>query len=130
MKKKAARLFLLLLCVLQLTSCTTTQYVTVNQHPYNFVGKTHQEVVMILGAPTREYSDGADGYILTFEGNKYVFSYGRKYVRNSDTMPTLNLYFNSDGVCTKGKVTNTEPVKAVSAGWTVLLALLLLPIVL
>ena len=119
---KSTFLLLLLLSVI-LPSCATSQHVTVKQNPNQYVGLSHQQVVAQLGAPTNEFSDGADGYILTFEGNKNVFDYGRKYVKNSDTMPTLQLFFDSEGYCTKAITTNTQPVKAVSAGLTVLLIL-------
>lgn len=117
---------LVLVCAIFLPSCSTSQYVTTKLNPNQFVGQTHQQVVAQLGAPSSEFSDGANGYILAFEGNKNVFDYGRKYVKNSDTMPTLQLFFDSNGYCTKAMTTNDQPVKAVSAGLTVLLILGLL----
>ena len=126
MNRKLIYIALALVCALLLSACSTSQYVTTKLNPNIFVGQTHQQVVAQLGAPTSEFSDGANGYILAFEGNKNVFEYSRKYVRNSDTMPTLQLFFDSNGYCTKAMTTNDQPVKAVSAGLTVLLILGLL----
>ena len=123
------RFFLIaFLGVLSLASCTTYQYVTTVKNTNYLVGETHKMVVMELGAPNGEYSDGAGGYILSYEGNRQIFDYSRKYSRNTSTVPTLQVYFNSQGICTDVKTVNTEPVRAVSAGWTVLLVLLLLPL--
>ena len=104
-------------------SCTTAQHVVTRIDPNYYVGKSHQYVVSMLGAPNGEFSDGADGYILSYEGNQQIFSYSRKYSRNSSTLPTLQLHFNNDGYCTDANVVDAQPVRAVNAWWTVALVL-------
>ena len=122
-------LLIAVLGVLSLASCTTYQHVTQVRNTNYLIGETHQTVITELGAPNGEYSDGAGGYILSYEGNRQIFSYSRKYSRNSSTVPTLQVHFNSQGICTDVKAVNTEPVRAVSAGWTVLLVLGILIII-
>ena len=122
-------LLIAVLGIMSLTSCTTYQYVTQVSNTNYLVGETHQTVIMELGAPNGEYSDGAGGYILSYEGNRQIFSYSRKYSRNSSSIPSLQVHFNSQGICTDVKAVNTEPVRAVNAWWTVLLVLGILIII-
>lgn len=122
-------LLIAVLGVLSISSCTTYQYVTTVKNTNYLIGETHKMVVMELGAPNGEYSDGAGGYILSYEGNRQIFDYSRKYSRNTSTVPTLQVYFNSQGICTDVKAVNTEPVRAVNAWWTILLVLGILIII-
>ena len=62
------RIILFLAVILSAVSCTTYRYVSATPDLQSaWIGKTHADVVRAYGAPTRECSDGADGYILIYE---------------------------------------------------------------
>lgn len=117
------------LCVMLLfASCKTTHRVTYSPEYINsFEGKSHQTLIEQLGAPTKEFSDGADGYILVYEGNKELFKYSSEYGnKKSGSLPNAQFYMNSDGICQRVRVDNTDSVKVVSVGGTIVLVILLL----
>lgn len=120
------RIFFLSLIILLLVSCSSTERVSYSQNTLNsFVGQTHEELVQKLGAPTEKVSDGGEGYILVFEGNKDIFSYSSKYASKSGTLPKAQLYMSKDGVCQRVRVDNTDSVKVTKVGGTIALVLIL-----
>lgn len=124
------KIFFLILGVFLFTSCSTTYRVKYSQNKLNtYVGLSHQELVQRLGAPISEISDGGDGYILVFEGNKELFDYSSWYATKSKTLPKAQFYMTPDGVCYKVQVSNTDPVKRISVGGTIALVLLILLII-
>ena len=123
MKRLLPIIFLLVL----LSSCSTTYSVTYSQQKLNsYVGKTHQELVQELGAPISDVSDGGNGYILIFEGNRELFNYSDRYVAKSSTLPKAQFFMDSNGVCYKVKTANTDSVKVTSVGGTIALVILIL----
>ena len=120
-----------LLVIFLLTSCSTTYRVKYSQSNLDtYVGLSHRELVQRLGAPISEISDGGDGYILVFEGNKELFDYSSWYATKSKTLPKAQFYMNQDGVCYKVQVSNTDSVKRIRVGGTIALVLVLLVILL
>lgn len=116
--------FLILLLLSFLTcSCTTTYHAKLwDRNTIQYNGMTHQELVERFGAPVREMGDGGDGYILVFAGER-VFSYrASKY---GGSIPELQCYMDSDGICSYVQTANVESHRAFSAGKTILLLLLL-----
>lgn len=59
---------IILSCSIFLMSCNTIQYVSL-QDDYNaqYNGKTHSEIIELLGPPDRTTSDGKGGEILIYE---------------------------------------------------------------
>ena len=106
-------------------SCSTTYKVRYSQENLDsFIGKTHQELVETFGAPSSQVSDGAEGYVLAFDESKTLFEYSPRYASKSSTLPKAQFIMDSNGVCRKVIATNTDPVRAVSAGKTVGLVIL------
>lgn len=106
-------------------SCSTTYRVRYSQENLDsYIGKTHQELVETFGAPSTQVSDGAEGYVLAFDESKTLFEYSTRYASKSSTLPKAQFIMDSNGVCRKVIATNTDPVRAVSAGKTVGMILL------
>lgn len=121
------RLFLLLGVVFVLASCATTHRVRYSQKDLDsFVGWSHQELVEELGAPTEQVSDGGNGYLLVYEGNKVLFDYSSKYASKSGTLPKAQFYMDEDGICQRVRVDNTDSIRITSVGGTIVLVLLIL----
>lgn len=121
------KIVLTVISALLLMSCSVTHKVQYNQQLLDsFVGYTHQEIVDALGAPTEDVSDGGDGYLLVYEGNKDLFYYSSKYASKSGTLPKATFYMDSDGVCQRVRSDNTDSLKITSVGGTVALVLLIL----
>lgn len=121
------RALFIVLAIILLASCSTTY--RVNYSPYeleSYVGMTHEALVQRLGAPISDVSDGGDGYILVFEGNREIFHYSDRYAAKSSTLPKAQFYMNSDGVCYKVRTANTDAIRVTSVGGTIALVLLLL----
>ena len=123
MKKIAIFVFVALIVM----SCATTHRVSYSQKTLDsFIGQTHQELVEQLGAPTEQVSDGGNGYILVFEGSKDLFHYSSKYASKSGTLPKAQFYMNEDGICQRVRADNTDSIRIVSVGGTIILVLLIL----
>lgn len=121
------KIVLTIISVLLLMSCSVTHKVRYNQQSLDsFVGYTHQEIVDELGAPTDDVSDGRDGYLLVYEGNKELFKYTSKYASKSGTLPKATFYMDSNGVCQRVRADNTDSLKITSVGGTIVLVLLIL----
>ena len=58
----------ILLCSFLISSCSTTYLVSLQDDiSKRFIGLKHSDIVMAMGAPTRETTDGATGKILVYE---------------------------------------------------------------
>ena len=120
------RFLIILIFIISLCSCSTTQYVSYNPGVVNnYVGLSHHEIVELLGAPTREVSDGGSGYCLVYEGHRRLFSYSDKYASHSATLPTAQFFMTADGYCNRTLITNTQSVRTFSLGKTLLLLIFL-----
>ena len=116
--------FLFLLFAASLTlSCSTTYSARLwDRDTDQYIGMTHQQLIEKHGAPVREMSDGRDGSILVFAGER-VFSYrASKY---GGSVPELQCYMDADGYCYKTETANIRSARAFSAGKTILLLILL-----
>ena len=119
MKKILALLFSIVITC----SCSTTFKAKLrDRNPEHFIGMTHQQLVQRHGAPVREMGDGGDGYILVFAGER-VFSY--RASKFGGSVPELQCYMDSDGICYKTETANIQSDRAFSAGKTILLMLIL-----
>ena len=95
-----------------MTSCYTTQSVPLSSQELSqrYVGKTKQQLIQMMGPPTRETTDGGDGSILVYEANagsttkvKTTKVTDNYYITRSNTTNQENyswFYLNSKGVCT------------------------------
>ena len=98
-----------------MTSCFTTQNVLLSNQEIRdyYVGKTKQQLIQMMGPPTRETTDGGDGSILVYESNggsttkttttKVTDDY---YISRNKTTNQENyswFYLNSKGICTSVK---------------------------
>ena len=120
---KKAIILIIGLCLF--CSCSTTYRVRYSQENLDsYIGKTHQELVETFGAPSTQVSDGAEGYVLAFDESKTLFEYSTRYASKSSTLPKAQFIMDSNGVCRKVVATNTDSVRAVSAGKTVGMILL------
>lgn len=121
------RLVIAIFAIILVASCSVTHRVRYSQDKLDsYVGLTHQELVRRLGAPISDVSDGGDGYILVFEGNREIFEYSNRYAAKSSTLPKAQFYMNADGICYKARASNTDSVRVTSVGGTILVVLLIL----
>lgn len=117
----------LILFALTLVSCSTTHRVSYSQSAIDgYVGCTHEELVQRLGAPTETVSDGNDGYILVYVGNKDLFRYDSKYASKAGTLPKAQFYMDKNNVCQKVRVDDTDSIKVTNVGGTIALVLLIM----
>ena len=94
----------LILCGILLSSCSATYEVSIkNDLTKLFVGLKHHEIIKIMGAPTRETSDGLGGLILVYEDVEYESI--SSFLKNSSVTNTkpiigyIHHYINKDGLC-------------------------------
>ena len=121
------RFLLLISLALTLVSCSSTYRVTYSQKTLDgYVGYSHEELVQKFGAPTENVSDGGDGYILVYEGNKDIFKYSSQYASKSGTLPKAQFYMDNNNICQKIRVDNTDSIKVTNVGGTIALVLLIL----
>ena len=145
-KEKKIRAFVkcsfVMLVVLLSVSCTTTKYASLQQDYSNaMVGKTHQQIVSMLGAPDRQTSDGDGGTILIYEEYTHesiatahnVNYYTGTYTPGSTTTTYteyLHVYISKTGVCYNVKTNHIKSWKEKSLGKTIgLLAGIFIPII-
>lgn len=109
----------------------TTQTVSMHAEYANiYVGRTYNEILLALGAPDRETSDGADGNILIYEETvaytvtkatkENVNTYSGTYVPGSRSQTTtsssyLHLFINKDRICYNLKTNHTKVVSTKSS---------------
>ena len=117
------RILIILFFALLACSCTTTYKAKLRtESTRQYIGMSHQQLVQIFGAPAREMSDGGDGYILVFAGER-VFSY--RASKFGGSIPEMQCYMDADGRCKLIKTANIKSERAFSAGKTILLLLIL-----
>lgn len=109
------------------TSCgPTTSILSMHDDYANiYIGKSYQEILLALGAPDRETSDGANGSVLIYEDETTLTTtkatkenynqYSGTYVpgaRSSSTTITsfLHLFVNADKICYNLKTNHTKAV--------------------
>ena len=112
-----------------MTSCYTTQNVLLSSQELKeyYVGKTKQQLIQMMGPPTRETTDGGDGTILVYEknGGSTTKATYNEYLNTTYYNSTQNpnnyawFYLDSKGVCTHVK-TNclTKRARAYNPGFT------------
>ena len=96
------RIILFLAVILSAVSCTTYRYVSATPDLQSaWIGKTHADVVRAYGAPTRECSDGADGYILIYESFRTHYDTWMDGSINSsrEIRDFKEFYFGPDHIC-------------------------------
>lgn len=114
-------LFVTLLVVA--SSCSTTFHARLrNERRFQIKELTSGELISQFGAPAREMSDGRDGKILVFTGDR-VFDY--RASKFGGTLPELQCYMDADDVCYKYEMANMQSKKVFSAGKTILLLIFL-----
>lgn len=117
------KILILLFTIALACSCSTTFKAKLrDRNTGQYIGMTHQQLVQTHGAPVREMGDGGDGYILVFAGER-VFSY--RASKFGGSVPELQCYMDSNGVCYKTETANIRSDRAFSAGKTILLLLIL-----
>lgn len=117
------RLILLVAFFMVTYSCSTTYYARLqDEKHFQAEGLTSGELIAKYGAPAREMSDGRDGRILVFTGDK-VFNYPAS--KFGGTLPELQCYLDVEDICYRFETTNMESRKVFSFGKTLLLLILL-----
>ena len=96
--------FVILLTALLLAavSCTAPRYITATPELQStWIGKTHADIVRAFGAPSRECSDGADGYILIYESFRTDYDTWLDGSINSsrEHRDFMEFYIGADSVC-------------------------------
>ena len=118
---KKLLLFFVLLIVA--CSCSTTFHARLqDERNFQVEGLSSGELISQFGAPAREMSDGRDGKILVFTGDR-VFNY--RASKFGGTLPELQCFMDADDVCYKYEMANMESKKVFSFGKTLLLLILL-----
>lgn len=114
-------LFIVLLAVA--CSCSTTFHARLKDERHIQVeGLTSGELISQFGAPAREMSDGRDGKILVFTGDR-VFDY--RASKFGGTLPELQCFMDADDVCYRYDLVNMKSKKVFSAGRTILFLIFL-----
>lgn len=124
----------ILVAVLALSSCSAYRALfdgdnTSGTEYYNttYRGQTHSQIVREFGAPDREVSDGADGYILVYERvstSSRVDSMG--YIDNDVNVSYVQFFIDGSGICYNVKTNRLAPsqekslVKAFTAGYGII----------
>lgn len=109
------------------TSCGPTTHIVSMHDDYAniYIGKSYQEILLALGAPDRETSDGANGSVLIYEDETTLTTtkatkenynhYSGTYVpgaRSSSATITsfLHLFVNADKICYNLKTNHSKDV--------------------
>ena len=117
------RLFLLFTLLVIACSCSTTFHARLqDEKHFHAEGLTSGELIAQFGAPAREMSDGRDGKILVFTGDR-VFDY--RASKFGGTLPELQCFMDADDVCYRYDLVNMRSKKVFSAGRTILLLIFL-----
>ena len=96
----------LVLCGVLLSSCTVTREVSMKDDLTKlFVGLKHHEIIKIMGAPSRETSDGLGGMILVYEDVVYeslTKHFGASsFINTTSSTSYIHHYLNKEGTCYK-----------------------------
>lgn len=133
---------ILLIASSMFTSCRTYYSVSkASDYTNAYVGKTHNELILQLGAPDREVADGGGGKVLIYEkhsSNTVATAYNVNYYNNTYTPGArtttntsyVHLFIDPNGNCYNVKTNHTKTVSEFAPGKTVFLGLgILAPIV-
>lgn len=127
------RIILFLAVILSAVSCTTYRYVSATPDLQSaWIGKTHADVVRAYGAPTRECSDGVDGYILIYESFRTHYDTWMDGSINSsrEIRDFKEFYFGPDHICydvrSNDRIPDGRVFNLMNTVWSVSLALPLL----
>lgn len=102
------------------TSCTTYKYTTISkekEYQEAYVGKTHNQIVTTLGAPDKQFSDGAEGIIIIYENS--VFNSDINTYKGSGSATTkeykdhIQFFINKSGICYDVKTNITETIEEI-----------------
>ena len=117
------KLFLFILLLLVACSCSTTFNARLRDSRHiQIEGLTSGELISQFGAPAREMSDGRDGKILVFTGDR-VFDY--RASKFGGTLPELQCFMAANDTCYRYEMVNMRSKKVFSAGRTILLLIFL-----
>lgn len=111
-----------LVVLLTMVSCSTTQRISrLSEYTATYVGKTHNDIVLMVGVPTRQVSDGAGGTILCYEEsvqrtvataenvNPISGTYTPGALTGTQTS-YVNFYINKEGICYNVDTNHTKLV--------------------
>lgn len=102
------------------TSCTVYNYTTISkeeEYKKEYVGKSHNQIVTTLGAPDKQFSDGAEGIIIIYE--KSVFESNINTYEGSGSATTIEskgymqFFINKSGICYDVKTNHTETIEEI-----------------
>ena len=102
------------------TSCTVYKYTTISkeeEYKKEYVGKSHNEIVTTLGAPDKQFSDGAEGIIIIYENS--VFNSNINTYKGSGSATTIEskgymqFFINKSGICYDVKTNHTETIEEI-----------------
>ncbi len=102
------------------TSCTAYKYTTISkeeEYKKEYVGKSHNQIVTTLGAPDKQFSDGAEGIIIIYE--KSVFESDINTFKGSGSATTIEskgyiqFFINKSGICYDVKTNHTETIEEI-----------------
>ncbi len=102
------------------TSCTVYKYTTISkEEEYKdiYVGKSHNQIVTTLGAPDKQFSDGAEGIIIIYENS--VFNSNINTYKGSGSATTIEskgyiqFFINKSGICYDVKTNHTETIEEI-----------------
>lgn len=102
------------------TSCTTYKYTTISkekEYKEAYVGKTHNQIVTTLGAPDKQFSDGAEGCIIIYENS--VFNSNINTYKGSGSATTIEskdyiqFFINKSGICYEVKTNIKETIQEI-----------------
>lgn len=125
----------ILLASSMLTSCRTYYSVSkASDYTNAYVGKTHNELILQLGAPDREVADGGGGRVLIYEkhsSNTVATAYNVNYYNNTYTPGArtttntsyVHFFIDPNGKCYNVKTNHTKTVSKFAPGKTVFLGL-------
>jgi hypothetical protein len=102
------------------TSCTAYKYTTISkeeEYKKEYVGKSHNQIVTTLGAPDKQFSDGAEGVIIIYENS--VFKSDIDTYKGSGSATTIEskgyiqFFINKSGICYDVKTNHTETIEEI-----------------
>lgn len=102
------------------TSCTAYKYTTISkeeEYKKEYVGKSHNKIVTTLGAPDKQFSDGAEGVIIIYENSVFTSDIGTyKGSGRATTIESkgyIQFFINKSGICYDVKTNHTETIEEI-----------------
>ena len=91
---------LILSCSILLMSCYATQYVSMqDDYKAQYNGKTHAEIIELLGPPDRTTSDGKGGEVLIYEAKSQQGGYSEGSVSLTESKKQTCFFVDENKVC-------------------------------